>query len=271
MLHLVALALYVVAGLLWLATLVRGERGEEEGTSAAPVVAGVAVVVHAGAAARYVVAFGELPLVGLAPSLSSLALVVALFLGGTLAFTEGEKVGLFLIPLIVVLQGVAVALGIEPAGEPLRFRGAWFALHVGLAFAGYAGLAVAFAAGLMYLIQFHELKTKRLGRVFRFFPPLETLDRIGRVGVRAGLPALTAALVLGWAWTVRFEGSFEIRDPKVLWGIFTWAVLLAALVARRGGGRASRRGALFSTVGFVAVVLSYVVLRATVVAGGTFF
>ena len=43
--------------------------------------------------------------------------------------------------------------------------------------------------------------------------------------------------------------------------ILSWFVFVAALAARTGSGRRGQRAALASVIGFVVVVLIYVVLR----------
>jgi ABC-type transport system involved in cytochrome c biogenesis permease subunit len=176
-----------------------------------------------------------------------------------------------LLPLIAVLAALALVLGLHPTGTPLAFRGVWFAFHVLAALVGYAGLTMAFAAGLLYLLQFRALKSKRLGRVFRYFPALPTLDLLGRWAVAIGFPALTLALLLGWAWTVRFQNSFAPRNPQVIWGVCTWVAFLAVIAARSAGsaGR-ERRAAVASVLAFVAVVALYLVLRLSLVAGRLF-
>ena len=269
MIHSLALFLYVAAFLLWLRTLLTG--AQDRGTTLAGAAAVLAVTAHFVALARYTSVWGELPLVGLAPSLSSLALIVGLGLVATLALGEAARVGILLVPLIVVMEAVALFLGVEPAMGVQDFRGAWFALHVTLAFAGYGGFFLAAAAGLLYLLQFKELKTKRLGKLFRFIPPLATLDRLVRIGLVAGFVCLSLALALGWAWTVRFQNSLLGDDPtKVLWAVFTWLVFVAALVVRSGGGARERQSAWVTVVGFCLIVASYVVVRATMVGGGAF-
>ncbi len=50
-------------------------------------------------------------------------------------------------------------------------------------------------------------------------------------------------------------------NPKVLWGVMTWLVFVAALSSRLMGSRRDRRGALVAVVGFVFVIVAYVVLR----------
>jgi HemX protein len=267
-LHQVAIVLYALALALWIRALLRGARGR--GQAIAPWIAAGAVVVHMAALAAFVREFRELPLIGLGPVLSSLALLLGIGLVTTITVREATRVGIVLAPLILLLLGIGLAAGIRPSPEPLDFQGAWFALHVTFAIVGYQGMALAFAAGLLYLIQFHELKTKRLGRVFHFIPPLATLDTLVRAALWIGFVALTVALALGWAWTVRYRGSFQVSDPKVVWAVLSWAVFVAALLARRGGERPERRGAMAAVVGFGVVVVFFLVIRLLAVENGFF-
>jgi ABC-type uncharacterized transport system permease subunit len=175
------------------------------------------------------------------------------------------------LPIAALLLAVAILLGIRPTGQPLAFRGPWFALHVLFAFAAYACLTVAAAAGLLYLLQFRELKDKRLGRVFRFLPSLPTLDVVGKGGLLIGFPSLTVALLLGWGWSLRFRQTLGAEEAQVIWGILTWLVFAVMLGVRMPGrtGR-ERRGALAGVIGFVVVVITYLALRFSPAARGGF-
>jgi ABC-type uncharacterized transport system permease subunit len=258
--HLATLLLYLAAFLLWLRALITGSRGRAAFAPGAVAAAGV--IVHVVALGRYTVLWGQLPLVGLAPFLSTLACLIGLGLVAALALREGARVGILLLPLMIVLESVAWARGVEPAPANLDFRGVWLALHVTLALIGVGGMALAAASGALYLAQFRELKTKRLGRLFQFLPPLATLDRMGRIGAVLGFTALTLAIVLGWAWTLTFRQTLAIGDPETLWGLFIWAVVGAVLIARIGGGRVEQRSAVAGLVGFGLIVLSYLLVRA---------
>lgn len=254
-----ALVLYVAASGMLAASFAGGRMAAPR--AGAFLTAG-AVLLHGIGLAAFTATHAELPLVGLAPSLCTLAFLIAVFLFVSTIATDSKSVGLVLVPLIAVLLAMSLLLGLAPAGQPLAFRGVWFSLHVILAFIAYAGLAIAFGAGVLYLLQFRELKDKRLGRVFRFFPALPVLDTLGRRGIVVGVPALTLALMLGWAWTVRFQRSLATENPQVIWGIITWLtflVLLAVRLSRRPG--TERRAAFANVVGFLFVVMCYVVLR----------
>jgi ABC-type uncharacterized transport system permease subunit len=267
LLHLGSFALYGVASTLLGFSLAREARRLP---TIASVVVAVALAIHAAALLDYTSEWNQLPLVGLGPSLSTFAFLVGV--GCLVAATLGHAatVGIVLVPVVALLTGLAALAGISPAGNPETFRGGWGALHVICAFVGLAGFTVAFAAGLMYLLQFRQLKGKHFGAIFRFFPPLETLDRLGRQGLLVGFPFLTLAVILGWAWTANFEGPADPGNPKLVWVILSWIVFLAALLARGGQGRKGERGALASVVGFLVVVVLYVIVRLQTAPGGTF-
>lgn len=266
-LHGVALLGYLAAGVLQTVSFA-GERAEVP--RGGVLLIGGAALVQLGALVAFGARFGELPLVGLGPSLSTLAFLIALFLLFATIASDARPVGLVLLPVIVALLAAALLIGVRPSGEPLAFSGAWFSFHVVLAFVGVAGFAFAFAAGLLYLLQFRELKSKRFGRIFRFFPALNTLDRLGRSSAVVGFCALTAGLALGWAWTIRFRGTFAMGDPQVIWGALTWVIFAGVLGARIGGAGSNRRAALVSVWGFALVVLAYVVLRLAQAGGAAF-
>lgn len=267
-LHLLSLALYALAAALLGVSMARSDRRLP---GIATAVLSAALLAHGAELVAYVREFHELPLVGMGPSLSVFALLIAAGSLGLATLGRTGPVGLVLVPVAAAIAAIAQIVGLAPSGQVMDFQGPWFVFHVVLAFLGYAGLTVAFAAGLMYLIQFRELKGKHFGAIFRFFPPLDTLDRIGRGGVIAGMSFLTLALLVGWAWTERFGRPMSPGNPKVIWGILSWLVFAAALAARAGGGRVARRAAMASVVGFAVVLMGYVVLRlGEAAAGGAF-
>jgi ABC-type transport system involved in cytochrome c biogenesis permease subunit len=266
-LHFLALVLYLAAVGLLVGSLYGRRWGAPRLGS---LLAGAGVMAHGAGLAAFAVAFGELPLVGLAPSLSVLGFLIGAFLLAAAAFGDARTLGLVLVPQVAVLLIASLALGIEPTGELLAFRGLWLVFHTMLAFLGYAGLAVAFAAGLVYLLQFREIKGKRLGRIFRFFPSLETLDQVGWWSLAIGFPALTLGLLVGWAWAARFDQPLTAGDPKVIWGVLTWVTFAGAIASRAGGAARNRRSALVAVVGFLLVVVVYVLLRALETRGGAF-
>jgi ABC-type uncharacterized transport system permease subunit len=266
--HAFALLLYIGAFFLWIHVLVRGSKGTSSVPAALATVTGVAL--HGAALVRFWTVHEELPLVGPGAALSSLAFVGGAALVAFLPLRYAPRLAIVLLPFMLAVLGAALWVGIEPSPLAIEFQGTGFVLHVVSAFLGYQGMAVAFAAGVLYMIQHHELKSKRLGRFFHFAPPLAILDRIARVGLWAGFACLSLALAFGWAWTVRHRGSLDLGDPKVIWAVLSWSVFLGVLGARWGPGRTEYRGAVAAVVGFGVVVASYLVLRFTAGGDGLF-
>ena len=75
---------------------------------------------------------------------------------------------------------------------------------------------------------------------------------------------------MAWAWTIRFQAVAAPGIDKLVWVIVSWFVFLGAILARLGGGRRGHRGALASVVGFVVVVIVYLVMRVQSSHGGAF-
>lgn len=265
-LHLLAFLLYATAWVLQL----RGFRGgRQPGISEVRVVGG-GLAVHAAGLLLYALSYRSLPLVGLGPASSSLALFISLFVFAASLRTDLRAAGLFLLPMVLLLLGESVIVGIEPTGRQIAFRGPWFVLHVSAIFIGYAGLAAASAAAFMYVFQFRALKRKEFGSVFGFFPALDSLDRLNKVGLAVGFPALSVGLLAGWSWTLTFGRGLALDKPGTILGIVTWGAYLVAIAARSRPGPRGERAAAISVLAFLLTLVAFLALRITASDAGFF-
>lgn len=267
-LHLAALAGYVAA---WgfLARAFRSGGGLQESVGWWTAVG--AVLVHTLGLAWFVARYRTFPLVGLGPASSSLALAIALLTLGAAVRQERRPTALFVLPVVVVLTGLAVLVGLQPVLLQSTFRGPWFVLHVATVFVGCAGLILASAAAAMYVLQFRALKRKRFGSVFRFFPSLDVLDRLNRLGLLVGFPGLTVGLIAGWSWTLTYGRGLALGDPQVAFGVVTWLAYLVAIGVRMSPDWRGERAAFVSTGAFVVSVLTFLVLRVVIVGPESVF
>jgi HemX protein len=228
-------------------------------------VLGVGVAAHMLGLLVYAREVGQLPLTGLGPSLSFAGLVLA----ATLLVVEiaARDVSLTLVaaPLAAVPTIVASLIGLIPGVEPTGARGAWLVAHVALSFVGIAAFATAAAAGCMYLVERRELKSRRFGAIYRFFPPLATLDRVNHVSAIAGWLGLTLGVVLAVTYSLAYR---EMTVLKVVWAMAAWLAVSGIALGRVVGGWQARRAALYSTLSFAAVVVLYVAFRFAESNGG---
>ena len=117
-LHILALVLYATAWLLQL----RGFRGGREPGRLEVVAVAAGLAVHALGLLLYALSNGSLPLQGLGPASSSLALAIALFALAASARSDLRAAGLFMLPMVLLLLGEAVWVGIEPTGAQIERR-----------------------------------------------------------------------------------------------------------------------------------------------------
>lgn len=266
-LHLGALAGFAGSWLIQLRAF-RAER--RSGTGPGRRILSLGVLVHALALVLFTFQTSSLPLVGLGPASSTLAFVLAVTALATSLRDDFEAAQLFLLPLAAVLLAEAVAVGIEASVRQTAFRGVWFVAHVGTAFVGYGGLCLASAAAAMYVLQFRSLKEKRFGSVFRYFPSLEALDRLNRLGLAVGFPSLTVGLVTGWSWTLTYGRGLALDDPQVLLGMVSWVVYLAPIGARLSDRWGERRVARATVLAFLVTAAVFVSLRIVAGDSGSF-
>lgn len=136
----------------------------------------------------------------------------------------------------------------------------WLGLHLVPVYAGYAGFAVAAGGGLGYMVQERLLRTKAGATLWRKFPSLEALERLGRAALSLGFPALTVGLVAGVVWAARSSaplGRAWYTDPKVVGGLVVWLFYAAVLHARLSARVRGRRAALLTILGFLLTVASF--------------
>ena len=222
---------------------------------------------HATALAGLTKETGAASLTGLGPALSFAGLVLALSLVVVESLAREVSLTLVAAPVAALATMAGNIAGMHPFLEPQGTRAVWLTLHIVLSFIGIGAYATAAAAGTMYLVARRELKSARFGAIFRFFPPLETLDRVNHLASIAGFLGLTLGVALATAY------SFEYRAvviPQIIWGIGAWLGVSALALGRVLRGWQSRRAALMSAVTFAGVIALYVVFRVASLNRGQF-
>ena len=220
-----------------------------------------AAVLHATALAVFWVTFKTPPLVGFGPAAATLAmaLVVGLFL--VARTSDRSSAGLLVLPLVLVFLAASAWVGPVPAQPTSELHGSWLVAHVVSVLAGYASLLLGSVAAAMYWLQFRALKQKEFGNVFRYFPSLESLDRMNQIGVGVGLSVLAIGLLAGWSLTLTYGRGLAFGDPDVGFGLLTWTAYAVALGVRWYSGGFGPRAARVSMMAFLASATGFLALR----------
>ena len=165
------------------------------------------------------------------------------------AYDRRASVGVFLLPLVLLLVAVAAAAsdvpprGLKRAGT-MAARDEWVLLHAALLGIGVAAVVCGLVFSLMYLVQHRRLRTKRVGPGAMKLLSLERLSRWNRAAVLLGVPLLGLGFAVGFGLSAFAEGrgGVTFSDPVVVGSCLAWiagiAILGRTLREDRPAGRA---------------------------------
>ena len=166
--------------------------------------------------------------------------------------------GSFVVPFSTFLMIISSTIPISPITVRPIFKGFWLPLHVATALLGDAIFAIAFIAGVMYLIQEHQIKSKRLGAFYSRLPSLNSLDSINYQAINYGFLLLTIGMITGSIVAQGSHGSYWLWDPKEVWSLITWLCYAALLHQRMAVGWRGRRSALMSIGCFFILIFTFI-------------
>jgi cytochrome c-type biogenesis protein CcsB len=165
--------------------------------------------------------------------------------------------GSFVAPLAVVFMLTSALLPETNAPATSIFQSVWMILHVITMFMANALFALAFSAGIMYLLQERHIKRKSFGFLYPRLPSLERLDRINYICLIVGFPLMTVGLVAGFAYAGNVWSSPWNWDPKEIFALITWCIYAILLHERLAVGWRGRRAAMLAIFGFSAVLATF--------------
>jgi len=206
----------------------------------------------------YQLGIGHAPLSNLYESLVFFAWTIS----GIYLFVEyrykNKAIGAFAMPLAFLAMAYAslnpdISARIQPLLPALKSN--WLIAHVLTCFVGYAALAIAFGISLMYLIK--NLDTEGRANLLDSFPDLSVLDALIYQMIVFGFLFLSIGIITGAVWANSAWGRYWGWDPKETWSLITWLIYAGLLHARLMRGWQGRRIAVFSILGFMAVLFTY--------------
>jgi ABC-type transport system involved in cytochrome c biogenesis permease subunit len=209
---------------------------------------------------------GHIPIAGATSAISTFVWLLALSYLYTEMTTDERSMGVFILPLIVLLQTIpALRPSIEDPAPVLRSP--LFAVHVSSLLFAYASFALAAVIGITYVLQFKEIKAKHLGFLYSRLPSLQVLDSMNQRAIVIGWIFLTVGIVVGVVWAAQARAyaagdprvqAMSLQDPKIFAALLSWVVYSFELFAARRIGWGGRRAAYLSAFGFAIVLLNLV-------------
>ena len=131
-------------------------------------------------------------------------------------------------------------------------------IHVFCSLLSYLAFLVAFAAGLLFLLQERQLKRKTMGMLFHRLPSLGALDRMNFVAIGTGFALLSIGLTCGVLGEKILLGHWWTGDPKEYLTLLLWLSYFVLWLVRLRATLRGRRMALLSILGFSLVLFTFV-------------
>ena len=166
--------------------------------------------------------------------------------------------GSFVLPLALIFLASAAALPNQEHSLDPVLRNVWVTIHTTLSLLGIIAFALAFVAGLMYLIEERLLKSKQFNALYHKLPSLEILDQLNQRAILFGFPLLTLGILTGALSAEHAWGSYWNWDPKQTLTLATWLFYLVVLHGRITVGWRAKKGAYLAVIGFVCVIFTFV-------------
>ncbi len=247
------LVLYFAGTVLYLTYLLRRS---ETLSNVSLGITGVGFLAHSVALITHMATVGHAPLTSFHEALSFFSWALVLVFLWVEFRHRIHVLGSFILPLALVslLSAAALPKQIPTLGPVLKT--VW--VHVTLSMLGTVGFAVAFVAGIMYLIQDGLLKSKRFNVLYTKLPPLDFLDRLNQQSIVLGFPLLTLGIITGAISAEFARGTYLSWNPEQVWALVTWIFYFAVLLGRLTVGWRAKRAAYLTIIGFAGVVLTLI-------------
>lgn len=170
-----------------------------------------------------------------------------------------SMMGTFIMTFVLLGVAGALVLPFEDTPSLPILRHGVIISHVILLFVAYAFFAFSFSISLVYLLQERKLKRKDFKTTMtRFFPSLETLDRLNHKCVLIGFPFMTMGLIAGFSAAQIFWKRLWTGDPKEILSILTWCVYAVLFHQRLALGWRGRKASIFAIFGFIGIIVTFI-------------
>jgi ABC-type uncharacterized transport system permease subunit len=134
--------------------------------------------------------------------------------------------GVITAPFVSVLNIWALLSSDHPLRTGHQAVNPWLEAHTSFSIVACGAFALAGVAGLMYLFQERQLKTRKPGSIFFRLPPITTLTIANSRLLWVGFVLFTVGLGSGF-----FIGQ-EVDWRKVAWSVLVWALYGGILLGR---------------------------------------
>jgi ABC-type transport system involved in cytochrome c biogenesis permease subunit len=198
---------------------------------------------------------GHFPFVGIYESMVLISWAIVLVWCVLESFTRIKAIGLYVMPVVLVLLTIALVEYDPPVGLGPALRSDIVIVHVVVMLVAIGCLYVAGGAAIIYLIEEALLRRRKTSGVLGRLPSLAALDRLIYHATLLGLPFLTMGMAAGVIRAETFRVPGWPTDPMVLLSAAAWAVYLVLIGGRVRGDWSGRAVSWLAIAGLVLLLV----------------
>lgn len=162
--------------------------------------------------------------------------------------------GAFTAPLLLLLQIVALLLPNEIS--PRLFPpNPWVETHAALSLVAFGAFGLACIAGIMFLVQEGQLKSRRPSPIFHHLPPISILSEAILRLLWIGFLLLTLSFAAGWL------AHLAVAGGKCWFSLLIWLLYASILITAKTGSLTGRRFATATSSSFLLALLLLPVIQ----------
>ena len=158
--------------------------------------------------------------------------------------------GAFTSPLLLLLQIIALLLPDEISRHTSQ-PNPWVETHAALSLVAFGAFGLACIAGIMFLVQEGQLKSRRPEPIFHHLPPISILSEAILRLLWIGFLLLTLSFAAGWL------AHLAVAGGKFWFSLFIWLLYAGILAGAKLGFLTGRR---FATVAYSSFLLTLILL-----------
>jgi len=219
------------------------------------------VITHAGYIVLRTAVYHHPPITTTFEILSLIALTVSLSYLVIEIRTQNKTTGYFILIFPFFFQLISSLFIKERTEIPLILQSNLLGFHVLSALVGYAAITISAVYGFLYLMLHHEIKSSRLGVIYKRLPNLEMLERMSFTATILGFIFLTIAIIVGIIWLPRAYSEFSYSDPKLIGTLAVWCIYFIGLTAQQLAHWRGKRIIIVSMAGFIAALFSMTIIN----------
>ena len=252
LLTVLAISLYLVAGLLTVLRLFQGHQPSRIPRQLALGFGFIAITIHGWILYGHIVIDSGLSL-GFFTAVSLTAWVIATLLLLSALGKPVDSLGIVILPL------AAIALLLDryyPQQHLLTSDAHWaLGLHVITSILAYALLTLASTQALLFALQNHYLRKHHPGGFIRALPPLQTMEALLFEMIGVGFILLSIGLISGFIY---LDDMFAQQVAhKTILSLFAWLTFAILLWGRFAFGWRGAIAIRWTLIGFVTLMLAY--------------